>query len=77
MSWRKMYQDNLPKLYASLVRNYQMNNQKLNYMYPRPEQLQTKEDFHHYTNLYLDALTFPEYHYLYRKKQVKKGKPLI
>ena len=72
MSWNKMYKANLPKLYQCLVRNYQINNMKLNFLYPRPEQLETKEDYQHYTNLYLDALTFPEYHYLYREKQVRK-----
>lgn len=74
MSWRKMYQNNLPKIYSSLVRNYQLHNLKLNLMYPRPENLQTKEDYEHYNNLFLNALTFPEYHYLGRSGQNQKSK---
>ena len=69
MSWRKMYQKNLPKLYNSLVRNYQLHNLKLNLMYPRPENLQTKEDYQHYNDLFLNALTFPDFHYLHRPHQ--------
>ena len=71
MSWQKMYKQHLPKLYHCLVRNYQLNNIKLNYIYPRPEQLVTKEDYHHYTNLYLDALTYPEFHHMYKQKQIR------
>lgn len=74
MSWRKMYQNNLPKIYSSLVRNYQLHNLKLNLMYPRPENLQTKEDYEHYNNLFLNALTFPEFHYLGRSGQNQKSK---
>ena len=32
-----MYKQHLPKLYHCLVRNYQLNNIKLNYIYPRPK----------------------------------------
>jgi len=69
MSWRKMYQKNLPKIYSSLVRSYQLHNIKLNLMYPRPENLQTKEDYEHYNNLFLNALTFPDFHYLHKHQQ--------
>ena len=69
MSWRKMYQNNLPKIYSSLVRNYQLHNIKLNILYPRPENLQTKKDYEYYNNLFINALTFPEYHYLGRSVQ--------
>ena len=72
MSWNKMYKNNLPKLYNCLVKNYKNNNFKLKFIYPKPEKLRSKKDYQHYTNLYLDALTFPEYHYLYRETQVRK-----
>lgn len=66
MSWRKAYQKNLPELYLTLVRNYQLQKFKLNIVYPRPEQLQSLEDYQYYNNLFLKALAYPEYHYLYR-----------
>lgn len=69
MSWRKMYQKNLPRIYNSLVRNYQLHNIKLNLMYPRPENLRTQQDYEYYNNLFLNAMTFPDFHYLYRPKQ--------
>lgn len=69
-----MYQNNLPEIYSALVRNYQLQNLKLSIMYPRPEQLQTKDDYEHYNNLFLKALAFPEYDYLYRPQPRQKKK---
>ncbi len=69
MSWRKMYQQNLPKLYQSVVNVYRKNNIQLNLPYPRSHELRTKEDYQYFNNIFLNALNFPEYHYLYRNKK--------
>ena len=68
MTWKNLYQQNIFHTYAAVRSLYRKRGIPFEIPLPKLKKIEKKNDILHFNKTLLNAIEFPEYHYLYKKK---------
>ena len=67
MSWKHLYRTNMITTYEAIRIMYRKKGIPFKIPYPYIEKTKTKDEMINYNKILMNAIKYPEYHYLHKK----------